>query len=103
MAVDLLDRHPHRAGFHCLIAHFLHENKVHKNHRVDWLGAATMLITGTVIVFGLLQGGQGWPWLSFTTLGFVLVSILLVAVTMRIERRAEEPILPRWVWVSGCW
>lgn len=85
-------------GSIALIAHFLHENKVHKNHRVDWLGAAAMLITGTVIMFGLLQGGQGWPWLSFTTLGFVLVSILLVAVTMRIERRAEEPILPRWVW-----
>src|SRR5690554_3796290 len=57
-----------------------------------------MLITATVIMFALLQSGQSWPWISYTSLAFLTVSILLVYITMRIERRAEEPILPIWVW-----
>ncbi len=85
-------------GSIALIAHFLHETNLPKRHKVDWLGAGAMLVTGTVILFGLLQGGQGWPWLSFTTFGFIVASVLLIMLTMRIERRAEEPILPRWVW-----
>ncbi|HLW33118.1 MAG TPA: MFS transporter [Aequorivita sp.] len=81
-----------------LIAYFLHEDKSHKGHKIDWAGAASMLIAGTVIMFGLLQGGQSWPWLSWNTLIIVLIAILMVYVTIRIERRSAEPILPRWVW-----
>lgn len=81
-----------------LISLFLHENKPEKRPKIDWTGAAAMLVTGTIIMFGLLQGGQSWPWFSFNTLGIILISGLLVFITMRVERRSEEPILPRWVW-----
>lgn len=57
-----------------------------------------MLITATVIMFMLLQSGQSWPWISYTTLVFLIVSILLIYITVRIERKAVEPILPIWVW-----
>lgn len=81
-----------------LISSFLHENKPEKRHKIDWTGAAAMLVTGTVIMFGLLQGGQSWPWFSFNTLGIVVIGALMIFITLRIERRSEEPILPRWVW-----
>jgi EmrB/QacA subfamily drug resistance transporter len=81
-----------------LIVLFLHENKPTKGHKVDWAGAAAMMVTGTVIVFGLLQGGQSWPWFSLNTLLFLIASVVLIYITVRIERRAAEPILPRWVW-----
>lgn len=81
-----------------LISAFLHEIKPEKRHKIDWTGAAAMLVTGTVVMFGLLQGGQSWPWFSFNTLGVIVISALMVFITLRIERRSEEPILPGWVW-----
>lgn len=89
---------PFGVGSIILIYIFLHESKPEKRAKIDWKGAAAMLITGVVIMFGLLQGGQAWPWISFQTLGIVVVSIVMVTITLRIERKAEEPILPKWVW-----
>lgn len=89
---------PIGAGAIALIVLFLHESKVHKRHKVDWAGAAAMLVTGTVIMFGLLQGGQSWPWFSLNTLGIIAVAVILIIITIRIERRSAEPILPAWVW-----
>ncbi|WP_310991061.1 MFS transporter [Aequorivita marina] len=89
---------PIGAGAIALIVYFLHENNVHKKHKVDWAGAAAMLITGTVIMFGLLQGGQSWPWFSLNTLGILALAVLLILITIRIERKSIEPILPAWVW-----
>ena len=81
-----------------LIALFLHEDKPTKGHKIDWAGAAAMLVTGTVIMFGLLQGGQSWPWFSLNTLGIIALAVILIIITVRIERKSAEPILPRWVW-----
>lgn len=89
---------PMGAGSIALIAYFLHENKLTQRHKVDWAGAASMLVTGSVIMFGLLQGGQSWPWFSWNSLLIVIIAIVMGYITILIERRAEEPILPRWVW-----
>lgn len=89
---------PIGAGSIALIAYFLHEDKSHNRHKIDWAGAAAMLITGSVIMFGLLQGGQSWPWFSRNTLLIIIIAVAMAYVTVLIERRAEEPILPRWVW-----
>lgn len=81
-----------------ILMKFLHEEKLTERPKIDWKGAIAMLLTGTVIMFGLMQGGLSWPWLSFTTLSIVLLCILLIYVTARFEKRADEPILPAWVW-----
>ena len=89
---------PMGAGSIALIAYFLHEEKSTKRHKIDWAGAAAMLVTGSVIMFGLLQGGQSWPWFSWNSLVIILVATVMGYITIRIERRADEPILPSWVW-----
>ena len=81
-----------------MISMFLKENKPEKFSKIDWLGALALLVTGTFIMFGLMQGGQSWNWISYETLIFIVISIFLVLITMKIESRAESPILPRWVW-----
>lgn len=81
-----------------LIMLFLHENKPEKTTKVDWRGAAAMMATGTIIMFTLLQSGQSWPWFSLPTLGLIVLSVLMFKLTLRIESRSKEPILPRWVW-----
>lgn len=80
-----------------LISKFLHENKPQKRPQIDWAGAAAMLVTGAVIMFGLLQSGQAWPWFSFNTLAVMTIGALMVFITVRIERKSAEPILPGWV------
>lgn len=81
-----------------LIARFFIEEKPSIRPKIDWLGAIFMLLTGTAIMFTLLQSGQSWPWLSFTTLILSVISLTLLYITLRIERKAENPILPVWVW-----
>ncbi|HET7360677.1 MAG TPA: MDR family MFS transporter [Salinimicrobium sp.] len=81
-----------------LLVKFLREEKFTRRPKIDWKGAIAMLLSGTVIMFGLMQGGLSWPWISYPTLGLLVLSVLLVYITIRIEKKAEEPILPGWVW-----
>ncbi|MFD3547593.1 MFS transporter [Streptomyces sp. NPDC058655] len=65
---------------------------------VDWAGALAVFACGGVLLFALVQGGVAWPWLSAPSLGLLGASAGLAALVVRVERRAEEPILPGWVW-----
>lgn len=66
--------------------------------RIDWPGALAVFLTGSMLLFALVQGGIAWPWLSTPSLALLGGSAVLVAVTVVIERRAAEPIIPGWVW-----
>ncbi len=81
-----------------LIGTFLHERASGRRHHIDFAGAGFMLITGTVIIFTLLQNGQAWPWLSTPGIGLLILAALLIWITIRVERRSQEPIMPGWVW-----
>ncbi|MFF3752942.1 MFS transporter [Streptomyces sp. NPDC002018] len=67
-------------------------------HRIDWAGALGVFATGALLLTALVQGGVAWPWLSAPSLAFFGGSAVLAAVTVVIERRAAEPIIPGWVW-----
>ncbi|MBW7870655.1 MAG: MFS transporter [Flavobacteriia bacterium] len=81
-----------------LISVHLAERKIHNIHKIDWMGAITVLIAGSALLFGLLQGGQSWPWISVQSLIILIITIVAGILVLKIERRAEEPILPGWVW-----
>ncbi|MGA5558547.1 MFS transporter [Streptomyces lavendulocolor] len=66
--------------------------------RVDWPGALAIFATGTLLLTALVQGGVAWPWLSAPSLALFAGAAALTAVTVLIERRAAEPIIPGWVW-----
>ncbi|WP_257002410.1 MFS transporter [Streptomyces sp. WZ.A104] len=66
--------------------------------RVDWAGALAVFATGSLLLTALVQGGVAWPWLSAPSLGLFGASAVLAALTVVIERRAAEPIIPGWVW-----
>lgn len=81
-----------------LILIFLKENVVKKKHHIDFYGAFMMLITGGTVIFTLMQGGQTWAWFSPTGIALIATSISLVIITVFVERRSPEPIMPIWVW-----
>ncbi|WP_037674119.1 MFS transporter [Streptomyces globisporus] len=66
--------------------------------RIDWAGALAIFAAGAVLITALVQGGIAWPWLSAPSLGLLGGAAALAALTVVIERRAAEPIIPGWVW-----
>ncbi|CAL9468648.1 MFS transporter [Streptomyces sp. enrichment culture] len=83
-----------------LIVRHLHEPQRTRaaRARVDWAGALAVFACGGVLLTALVQGGVAWPWLSAPSLGLFGLGLALVAVTVAVERRAAEPIIPGWVW-----
>lgn len=66
--------------------------------RIDWAGALAVFATGVLLLTALVQGGVAWPWLSAPSLGLLGASAAMAALTVVIERRAAEPVIPGWVW-----
>lgn len=81
-----------------LLVRHLHERPAHRQHQIDYLGALLTLLAGGTLVFGLLQGGQAWPWLSAPSVSVLALAALLGAATVWRERSAREPIIPLWLW-----
>lgn len=82
-----------------LIARHLHEPaRERRSARIDWAGAAAVFACGGVLLTAVVQGGVAWPWLSAPSLALFGTGALLAVVTVFVERRAAEPIIPGWVW-----
>ncbi|MFF9914474.1 MFS transporter [Streptomyces sp. NPDC013457] len=74
------------------------EGPVTRKVSVDWAGALTIFATGTLLLTALVQGGVAWPWLSAPSLGLFTGALALAGVTVLVERRAADPIIPGWIW-----
>ena len=86
----------------CLLAGWMfhrhyHERLEHQRRSVDVWGALLLGLALTAIILAILGGGQTWAWSSVPSIaGFTTGAVLLVVFVV-VERRADEPILPLWV------
>ncbi|MFP3701546.1 MFS transporter, partial [Burkholderia sp. SIMBA_013] len=53
----------------CLLAGWMllrtfHESIERTKHRVDYLGAALLTVSLSLLILGALEGGQAWAWNS---------------------------------------
>ncbi|CAM2920490.1 MDR family MFS transporter [Prescottella defluvii] len=62
--------------------------------RIDYPGAILLTGGATLMILGLLEGGQAWEWLSPMGVGVFVVGALLLAGFVLVERRVADPILP---------
>jgi len=81
-----------------MITVFLHERVESTTPRIDYGGAALILASVGLLIFGLSQGGQAWAWFSAESIGIFAFTALLIAITVIVERRASDPIIPGWIW-----
>jgi MFS family permease len=86
----------------CLLAGWMlvrnfHENIERTTHRVDYLGAALLTVSLSLIILGALEGGQAWAWNSPVSIAVFAVGAVVLLVFLLVERRAAEPVLPPWV------
>lgn len=83
-----------------LLITFLKENVTGKKPNIDYGGAFLIFATLCLFIIGLLEGGQSWPWLSVQSIGLLVVVTVLVWITVRVERKAKDPIMPGWLWTN---
>ncbi|WP_284979235.1 MFS transporter [Arthrobacter sp. fls2-241-R2A-200] len=86
----------------CLLAGWMllrtfHESIERTKHRVDYLGAALLTVSLSLLILGALEGGQAWAWNSSISIAVFAVGALLFAAFVLVERKAAEPVLPPWV------
>jgi EmrB/QacA subfamily drug resistance transporter len=63
-------------------------------HKVDYPGAATLILTVVPAMLALSWGGVDYPWLSAQIIGMFAFSIIMGTVFVIIERRSDNPIIP---------
>lgn len=76
---------------------FLHEKVQRRQHRIDYLGSALLLISMALMITGLLEGGVEWRWFSVGSLLTLGGGAAILVGFFFWESRASEPILPTWV------
>ena len=79
-----------------LIIRNFHESVEKKAHRIDYAGSALLMVSLTLLILGVLEGGQAWEWNSPTSIGIFAVGIVVFVAFLFVERRAAEPVLPSW-------
>jgi EmrB/QacA subfamily drug resistance transporter len=68
-----------------------------RSHKIDYAGAGLLTVGCSLLILGLLEGGNAWAWSSATS-ALVLVSAVVALVAFGyVERSAAEPVLPLWV------
>ena len=81
-----------------LLTTFFKEKVIPAKPVIDYKGAILILCTlGLLFVF-LLEGGQGWPWISLPSIGLLVLVFLLGAWAFRTEVKAADAIMPAWLW-----
>ncbi len=80
-----------------MLARHFTEDVTRAPHKIDVAGAVLLTLAGTMLIFGLLEGGVLWSWLSPWSIGVLGLGVLLLAGFVGVERRAAEPIVPGWV------
>jgi EmrB/QacA subfamily drug resistance transporter len=69
--------------------------RIERRHpQVDYLGAVLLTSGLTLLILGVLEGGQAWPWESVTSAAVLGGGVLLLVIVGAVERRVADPVLP---------
>ncbi|MEP7179089.1 MAG: MDR family MFS transporter [Pseudonocardiales bacterium] len=86
----------------CALAAFMLTRKftecVERSHpHIDYRGAALLTTGCTLLILGVLEGGQAWGWFSLPGLMILGFGAALLIGFVLVERHVPEPVLPLWV------
>lgn len=77
---------------------FLHEPKRQKKVSIDYKGAALLTLSLAAILFWLSEGGQSFNRLSLISIVLLVAGLVLFALFIKVERQAEDPMMPFSIW-----
>jgi EmrB/QacA subfamily drug resistance transporter len=83
----------------CLVAAAMiglrfHERVERRRPQIDYAGAGVLTVALTLVILGLLEGGQAWAWGSPQGIAVLGGGAVLLAAFVVIERRAADPVVP---------
>ena len=88
----------------CLLAAVMIMRKFHEKREreraqpvIDYKGAVLLSTGLTLLVLGILEGGQGWSWTSPSSVAVLGIGALLLVAFGFVERTATQPVLPLWL------
>lgn len=73
------------------------ENVQRARPQIDYKGAGLLTVGLTLLVLGVLEGGQAWAWDSAPSVIILVVGVVLLVAFVQVERTAPDPVLPLWV------
>jgi EmrB/QacA subfamily drug resistance transporter len=79
------------------VARRYHDRPHQERPEIDYRGAAVLTGGLTLVILGVLEGGQAWAWDSPVSVTVLSAGALLLVAFALVERRAPEPVLPPWV------
>ena len=77
-----------------VIAVVLPATGTRQQHKIDYLGAATLAAFATAVVLATSWGGTTYPWSSPVIIGLFAAAVLMLGAWYLSARRAAEPVLP---------
>jgi EmrB/QacA subfamily drug resistance transporter len=80
-----------------MLQRYLRERVEHRQHHIDYAGAAVLVVGTSALILALLEGGVSWAWTSAPSIVLFVAAAALIVSFVPVERRAAEPILPLWV------
>lgn len=80
-----------------VIGYLFHEKVTPRRHVIDYWGSILLMTSMGALILGLLEGGVDWAWASWQSAATLGGGLLLVLILILVESRAQEPIVPLWV------
>jgi multidrug resistance protein len=74
-----------------------HERVERRRPAVDYRGAALLASGLTLVMLGVLEGGQAWAWNSLPSIAVLGVGVVMLVAFGFVERSAPDPVLPLWI------
>jgi EmrB/QacA subfamily drug resistance transporter len=82
---------------------FIPESPVKTPGKVNWLGAGLMTAGLSAFLIAISEGSS-WGWTSGKTVGLFVASVVLIALWIAAEVRAEEPLVDmKMMRIKGVW
>ena len=69
----------------------LHESITSEKKSIDYAGASLLLVSVSVLMIVLIEGGVHWEWTSLPILLLISLSIIGIIAFFQVEKRVKEP------------
>jgi EmrB/QacA subfamily drug resistance transporter len=80
-----------------MIARRFHEKVTRTAKPIDYRGSALLTTGLTLVILGVLEGGQAWAWDSPIGIAILAIGVAALIAFGLVERTAPDPVLPLWV------
>jgi len=84
-----------------VVALFMHVPNERRKHRIDVAGSVTLSAGVTAGLLATVWGGTQYAWDSWQIIGLYAGAAVMIAAFVGFEMRAEEPVLPLYLWKSS--